>query len=29
VMGAVMKAHKADVDGNLARKIATDLLPAA
>jgi uncharacterized protein YqeY len=29
VMGAVMKAHKADVDGNLARKIASDLLPAA
>jgi uncharacterized protein YqeY len=29
VMGAVMKAHKADVDGNLARKIASELLPAA
>ncbi len=29
VMGALMKAHKADVDGNLARKIASDLLPAA
>jgi uncharacterized protein YqeY len=29
VMGALMKAHKADVDGTLARKIASDLLPAA
>ena len=29
VMCAVMKAHKADVDGNLARKIASELLPAA
>jgi hypothetical protein len=29
VMGAVMKAHKADVDGNLARRIASELLPAA
>ena len=28
VMGAVMKAHKGDVDGNDARKIATELLPA-
>jgi hypothetical protein len=27
VMGAVMKAHKADVDGNLARQIAAELLP--
>jgi hypothetical protein len=26
VMGAVMKAHKADVDGNLARKLAAELL---
>jgi hypothetical protein len=26
VMGAVMKAHKGDVDGNLARKLAADLL---
>ena len=26
VMGAVMKAHKADVDGNLARQIAAELL---
>jgi uncharacterized protein YqeY len=26
VMGAVMKAHKADVDGNLVRRIATELL---
>jgi hypothetical protein len=25
-MGALMKAHKGDVDGNLARSIATDLL---
>jgi uncharacterized protein len=29
VMGAVMKAHKADVDGNLARRIASELLPTA
>jgi hypothetical protein len=29
VMGALMKAHKADVDGNLARKLASELLPAA
>ena len=29
VMGAVMKTHKADIDGNLARKIASELLPAA
>ena len=28
VMGAVMKAHKADIDGNLARRIASELLPA-
>jgi uncharacterized protein YqeY len=28
VMGALMKAHKADVDGNLARKIAAELLNA-
>ncbi len=28
VMGALMTAHKADVDGTLARKIAGDLLPA-
>lgn len=28
VMGAVMKAHKGDVDGNDARRIATELLPA-
>ena len=26
VMGAVMKGHKGDVDGNLARKIAAELL---
>jgi uncharacterized protein len=26
VMGAVMKAHKGDVDGNVARKIASELL---
>ncbi len=26
VMGALMKAHKGDVDGNLARRLATDLL---
>jgi uncharacterized protein YqeY len=28
VMGALMKAHKGDVDGNVARKIASELLPA-
>jgi len=28
VMGAVMKAHKGDVDGNEARRIAAELLPA-
>ena len=28
VMGAVMKAHKADSEGNLARRIASELLPA-
>ena len=28
VMGALMKAHKGDVDGNVARKIAAELLPA-
>jgi len=27
VMGALMKAHKGDVDGNLARKLAGELLP--
>ena len=26
VMGAVMKAHKGDVDGNLARRLAAELL---
>jgi uncharacterized protein YqeY len=26
VMGAVMKAHKGDVDGNLARRLASELL---
>jgi len=26
VMGALMKAHKGDVDGNLARRIASELL---
>jgi len=26
VMGAVMKAHKGEVDGNLARKLATQIL---
>ena len=26
VMGALMKAHKGDVDGNLARKVAQELL---
>ena len=26
VMGALMKAHKADVDGNLARRLAAELL---
>ena len=29
VMGALMKAHKGDVDGDLARKIATELLGGA
>jgi uncharacterized protein len=29
VMGALMKAHKADVDGNLARRIAGELLPSS
>jgi uncharacterized protein YqeY len=28
VMAAVMKAHKGDVDGNLAKKIASELLSA-
>jgi uncharacterized protein YqeY len=28
VMGALMKAHKGDVDGNVARRIAAELLPA-
>ena len=28
VMGALMKAHKADVDGNLARRLAQELLGA-
>ena len=28
VMGALMKAHKGDVDGNVARKLAAELLPA-
>jgi uncharacterized protein YqeY len=28
VMGALMKAHKGDVDGDLARKIASELLGA-
>jgi len=28
VMGALMKAHKADVDGNLARRVAQELLGA-
>lgn len=27
VMGALMKAHKGDVDGNVARRIAAELLP--
>jgi uncharacterized protein YqeY len=26
VMGAVMKAHKGDVDGTLARRLASELL---
>jgi uncharacterized protein YqeY len=26
VMGALMKAHRADVDGNVARRIASELL---
>jgi uncharacterized protein YqeY len=29
VMGALMKAHKGDVDGDLARRIATELLGGA
>jgi hypothetical protein len=29
VMGAMMKAHKGDVDGNLARRLAADLLGGA
>lgn len=29
VMGAVMKQHKGDVDGNLARKLASELLADA
>ena len=28
VMGALMKAHKGDVDGTVARRIASELLPA-
>jgi uncharacterized protein YqeY len=28
VMGALMKAHKGDVDGNLARRLASELLAA-
>jgi hypothetical protein len=28
VMGALMKAHKGDVDGNVARRIAAELLPS-
>lgn len=28
VMGALMKAHKGDVDGNVARRIASELLPS-
>ncbi len=28
VMGALMKAHKGDIDGNLARRIVQDLLSA-
>ena len=28
VMGALMKAHKGEMDGNVARKIASELLPA-
>jgi hypothetical protein len=27
-MGALMKAHKGDVDGNLARRLASELLAA-
>jgi uncharacterized protein len=27
VMGALMKAHKGEIDGNLARRIASELLP--
>jgi uncharacterized protein YqeY len=29
VMGAVMKAHKGDLDGNLARRLASELLGAS
>jgi uncharacterized protein YqeY len=29
VMGAVMKAHKGEVDGDLARRIASEVLPPA
>ena len=28
VMGALMKAHKGEMDGNVARRIASELLPA-
>lgn len=28
VMGLIMKAHKGDVDGNVARRIAAELLPS-
>ena len=28
VMGALMKAHKGEMDGNVARRLATELLPA-
>ena len=28
-MGALMKAHKGDVDGGLAKKLAAELLGAA
>ena len=28
VMGALMKAHKGEMDGNLARRLASELLPA-
>jgi len=27
VMGALMKAHKGEIDGNLARRLASELLP--